>query len=165
MPAAYIQWCRERERASSVTNFEAHNRAVIKYNCGVHSSNISPASADAAPCPCLPLLLENAYITGLWTKSVFALCFLLQEEQMPGSDPFGWWSELLARAYRRHTAKRGITIRALWESRKRKENWKTGPANANKCAPPCLWARYIIRNYIDLNCHLSGNPRFFCLCH
>lgn len=165
MPAAYIRWCGGRKGASSVTNFEAHNRTAISSSCGVLSPSVPPAAAGAVPCPCLLLLLERAYITGLWTKNIFALSFLLQEEQILGSDPSGWWSKLLAKPTGDILIKGGITVCSHWESRKKKENGKTGPVNGKKGAHPCLRARCIIRNYTDLNCHLPGNLSLFYLFH
>lgn len=111
----------------------------------------------------LALLLERADITGLWTKNIFALCFLLQEEQILGSDPSGWWSKLLAKPTGDILVKGGKTVCSHWESGKKKENWKTGPANGKKGARPCLWARCIIRNHTDFNCHLPGILSLFYL--
>lgn len=64
----------------------------------------------------LPLLLESTYLTGLWINNIFPLCFMLQEELIPVSDPSEWCSELLVECTGDILITKGIPVHCLWEA-------------------------------------------------
>lgn len=93
-------------------------------------------------------MLEDANTTGMWTNCIFALCFLLQEEQKSGSDPSWWWSLLVANVEETKDDVFGDAGRARKIEKQGLHVLTTEPTAASGC---------ISRHYIDLNCHLSGN--------